>query len=246
MTVLYTAALSIMAILFSHTIPDIFHHFPHPSPSRCIASSSQPPFLSIIVPRYLNASTCFSLCFFLSDISACALTSRVHPMTSCFFFYFESFLSLMLPAITPLFYVTLLSRPISPSHMHTVAPIFLLSNTTTNGIGLNADLWCNTTAIGNSADTPHSVLALVVAPLYIYSTNLTIVYGTPFFLLGHRNVTYQCTLSKSFCNISKPHYILLFRYNIFSWICLTIPMACVVPFRFMTPNCIPSMSAISF
>ena len=68
-------------------------------------------------------------------------------------------LSLMLPAIPPLFYVNILSLPIFPSPMHTLAPTILLSNT--NGNGLSADLLCKNTAIGNSAETPHAVLTLV-------------------------------------------------------------------------------------
>ena len=68
------AVLSIMDILLSHTTQNICRHFPHPFPTRCLTSSSQPPFSIIVERRYLNVSTCFSLSFFLSDISASTLT----------------------------------------------------------------------------------------------------------------------------------------------------------------------------
>ena len=59
MTVWYrpTAALSIMGILLSHTIPDIARYFPIQLP--CVTPSLQPPFSLIIEPRYLNVSTCY-------------------------------------------------------------------------------------------------------------------------------------------------------------------------------------------
>ena len=80
----YNVALSIMGILLTHTIPDISRHFPHTGPTRFVTSSSQPPFSLISEPRYLNVSACFSIYFFLSDISA-PLTCLVHTMTSVLF-----------------------------------------------------------------------------------------------------------------------------------------------------------------
>ena len=35
----------ISTLLLSHTIPDISRHFPQTAPTRCLTSSSQPPFL---------------------------------------------------------------------------------------------------------------------------------------------------------------------------------------------------------
>ena len=42
MTVLYAAALSIMGIILSYTIPAFSRPFPYPAPTRCLTSSSQP------------------------------------------------------------------------------------------------------------------------------------------------------------------------------------------------------------
>ena len=109
--------------------------------------------------------------------------------------------------------------------------------TTTNRKQPSADPWCILTVIGNSADTPHSILALVVAPLYIFSTTFTICSGTPFFL-WHQNVTSLDILPNDFSTSTKAHYRLLLRSNIFSKTCLTIHVEYVVPFPFMNQNCI--------
>ena len=104
-----------------------------------------------------------SSCFFVSEIELFYIYISASTRYICFYSNFScayhDFLSLMLPAIPPPSYVTIMSLPMSPSHMHTIAPIILLSNT--NGNGLSADLLCKNTAIGNSAETPHAVLTLV-------------------------------------------------------------------------------------
>ena len=113
------------------------------------------------------------------------------PTTSVFF---ES-VPIMLPAIYPLFSVTpLLSLPISPGHLHTVAPIILLSrhssNTTTIRKGRSADPWCKPNVTGNPADTPHSVHTLVAVQLFNKSHNWC--WG-PF--LPHRVTSPKCHFS---------------------------------------------------
>ena len=94
---------------------------------------------------------------------------------------------------------------------------------------------------GHSADTPHSVLALVIAPLYISSTNFTIMLG-PHYSLG-----IKMSLIRAQCRMRSPipQRRSIGCSNIFCWICFTMHMACVVPFPFMNPNCIPCVSTIS-
>ena len=109
----------------------------------------------------------------------------------------------MLPAIPPIFSVTaLLAPPIAPSHLpyssfHDSSFLTTSLDTAIDTKGLSADPWCKPTVSGNSADSPHCVLTLVVAPLYISSTKSNICPGTRFFL-GHQNVSYLGTLSNAF------------------------------------------------
>ena len=67
MTFLCTAALSVMSIILVAYYSWHLRHFPHPAPTRCVTSSSQPPFSLMIEPGHFNFSTCFILSFVLSD-----------------------------------------------------------------------------------------------------------------------------------------------------------------------------------
>ena len=203
MTVVCTAALSIMGILFPHTIPDISRHFPYPDRSRCIASSPQPPFSMIIDTRYLNVSTCFRLCFFLSySIFSWAFT--VCPFLSNYCCQ-----STTLQCNSSSVYANIpMSNVCSNSQNYYFLTLSLNTpNTTTNMNGLNIDPTCKSTVLQNFAETPHSAFTLFDDPLYMYSTNLTVFLWDPFFI-GLRLVTYLGTLSNDFCKSTKPHYIL--------------------------------------
>ena len=77
-----------------------------------------------------------------------------------------------------------ITRSSAYSSFHNYYSLILSLNTctTTNMKGLSADPWCKLTVPGKTADSPHSVLTLAVASLYISSTKFTIGYGTALFL----------------------------------------------------------------
>ena len=95
--------------------------------------------------NFSNFSTSYVQSFVLSHVSVSTLPSCVHSMTSVFVaFTFSIFLSNASCHSTTILSV-LLSLSISPSHQHTVSPIFLLfrhsfitSSTTTNRKSLGA------------------------------------------------------------------------------------------------------------
>ena len=82
------------------------------------------------------------------------------------------------------------------------------SSATTNRKGLSA----KPTVTVSSADTPHSAVTLVVAPLYISSTNRTIGYGTPFQLM-HQQCHFSGHSVKCFLEVRKCKVYVVVSYT---------------------------------
>ena len=168
--VLYTATMSIMSILLSRNIPGISCDYPIQLPlDVSLLLRRQPSHLSIIEPTYLNVSTCSSLYFFLSDISASIIPPCMHTMPSVFFaFTLRPFLSNASCHSTTLlcnyssFSANIPKSSVYSSSCNPPFPTLFLttSSSTTNGKGLSADPWCQPTVTGNSAVPPHSRLTL--------------------------------------------------------------------------------------
>ena len=68
--------------------------------------------------------------------------------------------------------------------------------------GDSTDPWCIPTLTSNSSDNSESTQTFVFAPSYRLITDLTIMSGTPFFLIAHSK-TFLGTLSKAFTRSTK-------------------------------------------
>ena len=119
-------------ILLSNILPLVFlDHFPHPSLTRCLTSTSQPPFSLIIEPIFILKYLNLFQSIFLSDVSATTLTCGVHNMTSVFFpFTFIPFLNNASCHSTTLLCNSSSVSASTPSHLHNiVVPIFFFPDT---------------------------------------------------------------------------------------------------------------------
>ena len=117
------------------------------------------------------------------------------------------------------------------------------SRTMVNSKGLDTDLWCTPTLTLNSSLKVFT-LVLLLASTYMASTSLTNHSGTPTTLKAHLS-SFWGTLSKAFSKSTNPIYSSLCFVRYFSWSCLRIKIASVVPGPRQEPNCISSMLIVS-
>ena len=113
-----------------------------------------------------------------------------------------------------------------------------------NNFILSASITYILTFNSNSSLRKLFTCALFLAPTYMACNTLTNHSGTPTTQRAHHN-TFRGTLSKAFSKSTNAIYSFFFCARSFSWSCLRIKIASVVPQPEQKPNCISSMLTVS-
>ena len=114
------------------------------------------------------------------------------------------------------------------------------SRTKTKRSGLRTEPWCTPTFRQKLSLKQFSIHTLLLALWYIAWPSWKIHLSTPSLLKAHQRIC-RGTLPKAFSRLTKAKYRFLFFAWNFSWYCLKINIASVVPCPCMNPNYISSV-----